>query len=278
MFDFNAKRPFEIPVVVLDTETTGLLPQMGNRVVEIGAVRYENGIEVGQISTLLNPDRKMEADASRINGIKDADLIGQPTFAAIEPDLLALLDGALLVAHNASFDAGFLGMELFISHFPHAQPNTLTNPWLCTLELARSYFGFGRNNLGAIAQKLGVQMTQAHRALSDVYTTAEIFRHMVKELDRHQVRTIDDMLFAQGGEIYAPQAPHIVLPAEIETALRHGRDLSIQYRSKTGISNRTITPKYPTRFRNVSYLVAFCHGRQDQRTFRLDRIQNIILV
>lgn len=277
MLDFADKRPLEIPIVVLDTETTGLWPQMGHRIVEIGAVRYENGEEVGQLSTLLNPDRKMEADASRVNGIEDIDLIDQPTFAEIVPELSALLDGALLVAHNASFDAGFLGMELFITQYSgEPEPISLTNPWLCTLELARAYFGFGRNNLGAIARRLGVQMAQAHRALSDVYTTAGIFKHMVKELDRQHVRTVDDFLYAQGGEIYVPVPPRFVLPAEIEDALRHGRDLTIQYRSKTGSTRRTITPKYPTRFRNATYLVAYCHTRQDQRTFRLDRVQKVL--
>jgi len=279
MFDFADKRPFDIPFVVIDTETTGLMAPMGHRVVEVGAVRYENGVEAGQFSTLLNPDRRMEPDASRVNGIEDGDLIGQPPFAEIAPELMHLLDGALLVAHNAEFDAGFLGMELFIAQFSGKLASAaLPNPWLCTLQLARAYFSFGRNNLGAVAQRLGVNVSQAHRALSDVYTTAEIFKRMVKELDRQNVRTIDDLLYAQGGEIYAPDPPRFVLPAEIGDAVRYGRDLTIQYRSKTGTTTRTFTPKYPTRFRNATYLVAYCHTRQDQRTFRLDRIQNVIEV
>lgn len=276
MLDFVDKRPFDIPIVVIDTETTGLLPEMGHRVVEIGAVRYENGAEVAQFNSLLYPERKMDADASRVNGIADADLAGQPVFADIAPDLLALLNGALLVAHNAAFDAGFIGMELFISQISgRLAPISLPNPWLCTLELARAYFAFGRNNLGSLAQRLGVPMAQAHRALSDVYTTVEIFKRMVKELNRQNVRTIDDLLFAQGGEIYTPDPPRFVLPEQIEQALANGRDLTIQYRSKSGTTTRTITPKYPTRFRNATYLVAYCHSRQDQRTFRLDRIQKI---
>ncbi len=106
--DFEAKRPSDIPITVIDTETTGLFASMGHRVVEIAAVRYENWKPVGELSTLLNPERKMEARASSVNNIYDEDLVGQPLFADMADDLLALTDGALLVAHNASFDAGFL--------------------------------------------------------------------------------------------------------------------------------------------------------------------------
>ena len=103
------KRPSEIPIVVLDTETTGLYPGLGHRIVEIGAIRLENWQEVGQVSSLIQPGRKMDPKASSVSGITDADLQGQPTFAQVADGLLALLDGALVVAHNAEFDAGFVG-------------------------------------------------------------------------------------------------------------------------------------------------------------------------
>lgn len=279
MFEFAEKRPSDIPIVILDTETTGLFPEMGHRVVEIGAIRLENWQEVGQINTLLQPKRKMEAKASQVNGITDDDLVGQPTFADVAVELLALLDGALLVAHNARFDADFLGMELFIQGMQTRKPVVqLANPWLCTLELARGYFHFGRNNLGHIAQLLGVRSGNAHRALSDVYTTAEILKRMVKELERQRLRTVGDLLYAQGGELFAPDFSHAAVPDFLHEALQNGRSLRILYESRNGDSRREITPLYPTQFKGKQYIVAYCHYRDEQRTFLLDRIIEAELV
>ena len=279
MFDFAEKRPSDIPIVILDTETTGLFPEMGHRVVEIGAIRLENWQEVGQINTLLQPNRKMEAKASHVNGITDADLVGQPTFADVAAEMLALFHGALLVAHNAKFDAGFLGMEFFIQGMQTGKPVVqLANPWLCTLELARGYFHFGRNNLGHIARLLGVRSGNAHRALSDVYTTAEILKRMVKELERQRLTTVGDLLYAQGGELFAPDFSQVVVPDLLQEALQNGRSLRILYESRSGDSRRKITPLYPTWFNGHHYVVAYCHYSDEQRTFRLDRIIEAELV
>ncbi len=273
MFDFVEKRPSEIPIVIIDTETTGLFPEMGHRVVEIGAVRLENWREVGQMNTLLNPGRPMDMDASRVNGITDADLAGKPAFADIAADLLPLLDGALLVAHNAEFDAGFLGMEFYIQGIRAGQmPLRLVNPWLCTLQLARGYFHFGRNNLGHIAHLLGVRQGQAHRALADVYTTAEILKRMIKELEQQRFYTVGDLLYAQGREIFAPDFAVPEVPEVLMAAMENGRSLRIVYDSRSSPPNRHITPLYPTRFKGSLYIVAYCHYRNEQRTFKVDRI------
>ncbi|MBE2221869.1 MAG: WYL domain-containing protein [Anaerolineae bacterium] len=271
--DLLEKRPLSAPFVVLDTETTGLHPHTGHRVVEIGAVRYENGEKVAEFSHLLQPGRRMDPDASRVNGIDDIDLLGKPTFADIAPDLLTMLDGALLVAHNAAFDAGFVGMEFFVSGYTNENGNGVPdNPWLCTLLLARHHFYFGRNNLSNIARHLNVRMGRAHRALNDVYMTAEIFKRMTQKLADHKIITIADLLHAQGGAIYTPRSPQTDLPPLLAAALENGRSLHIRYASPTGESHRTITPKYVTENQGIIYLVAYCHTREDQRTFRLDRI------
>lgn len=273
------KRPSDVPLVVLDTETTGLFPGLGHRVVEIGAIRLEKWREVGQVSTLLQPGRKMDAKASSVNGISDSDLLGQPTFSEVADELLALLDGAVLVAHNAEFDAGFLGQELVIHGLKTAGvSSTLDNPWLCTLQLARRHFHFGRNNLSHIARHLGVRMGQAHRALSDVYMTAEILKRMVRTLDQRRLETVNDLLHAQGAPVFAPAPADLELPDVVSLALANGRNLRILYVGKNGESNRVITPLYPGQHRGNTYLIAYCHQAQDQRTFRLDRIFSAELI
>lgn len=225
------------------------------------------------MNTLLQPGRKMDPKASSVNGITDAALVGQPTFGDVAADLLTLLDGAVLVAHNAEFDAGFLGQELIIHGLKtDGVPGTLANPWLCTLQLARRHFHFGRNNLSHIAHHLGVRMGRAHRALSDVYMTAEILKRMVRSLQQRKLETVNDLLHAQGLPIYAPPPISLNLPPVVDAALANGRNLRILYLGQSGESNREITPLYPSQHHGETYLIAFCHQAQDQRTFRLDRI------
>lgn len=272
------KRPSDVPIVVLDTETTGLYPGLGHRIVEIGAIRLENWQEVGQVSSLIQPGRKMDPKASAVNGIADADLLGQPTFSQVADDLLALLDGAVVVAHNAEFDAGFVGQELLIHGLQTSgQAAKLPNPWLCTLLLARRHFHFGRNSLSHIARHLGVRMGRAHRALNDVYMTAEILKRMVRTLEQRRLETVGDLLHAQGSAIYAPSFAG-QLPDVVAEALGNGRNLRLLYLGQNGESNRVITPLYPSQHNGVGYLVAYCHQAQDQRTFRLDRIFSAELI
>jgi DNA polymerase-3 subunit epsilon len=280
MFDFEEKPPSEVPIVVLDTETTGLFPGLGHRIVEIGAIRMEEGKVTAEMSQLLQPGRKMDPRATAVNGISDEDLVGQPTFTQIAGKLNSLLQGALLVAHNASFDAGFLGMEFYIASLSatSGSPKStgeemhLANPWLCTLQLARRHFYFDRNNLSHIAHQLGIRMGRAHRALNDVYMTAEILKRMIRELNRHRLESVGDLLHAQGGAIYAPPPPAVVVPEAIAHALATKGQLQILYVGPGGETERIITPHYLGQHGDDVYLIAYCHLRQDQRTFRLDRI------
>lgn len=278
MIAFDDKLITQVPVVVLDTETTGLHPGLGHRVVEVAAVRLENWQEVGQLSQLINPGRAMDPGASQVNGIHDEDLVGAPTFGDILPQLAPLLSGALLVAHNATFDASFLGMEYAI--VAQQQPGravTLPNPWLCTLQLARHHFYFGKNSLGHVARQLGVRTGQAHRALNDVYTTIQILRRMTQLLTQRRLRTVGDLLNAQGGAIYvpAPAPAGAGVPLSIRAALATQTTVRIRYRSKQGETIRLITPRYVSELAGITYLVAYCHLRQEQRTFRLDRIEAV---
>ncbi|MEM9774164.1 MAG: exonuclease domain-containing protein [Chloroflexota bacterium] len=268
MFDFDEKLLSEVPVVVLDTETTGLHTALGHRIIEIGALRLEEGKELETYQTMLNPGRPIEPKASQITGITNRDVQDAPTFKEIVDSLNPFLDGALLVAHNANFDADFLGHEYNLIR------QTLENPWLCTLQLARKHFFFGRNSLAHIAAKLNIPMTKAHRALNDVMVTAEVFRRMNKTLaDKQKFKTVGDLLFAQGGAIYSPQRSEVQLPPLIADAMAAQSDLTIKYVSEVGtVNSRRITPRYATQHQATTYLIAYCHLRQQQRTFRVDRI------
>lgn len=265
----------QAPLVVLDTETTGLSPAMGHRVVEVAAVRLEGWREVDSFNALVNPGRPMDPGASRVNGIYDEDLVDAPPFSTIAESLHRLLDGAVLVAHNARFDANFLGMEYSLVNATTSaieEPFQVDNAWICTLQLARRLFYFNRNNLGNVAQSLGVPTGRAHRALNDVYTTIGILKRMSSQFGRWRLHTVGDVLHAQGGPIYVSQQSQPALPPAVAAALSRRCSLFIHYRSRSGETERVINPLYATEQSGATYLVAFCHLRQDRRTFRLDRI------
>lgn len=265
----------DVPVVVLDTETTGPYPGLGHRIVEIAAIRFDQWREVGRVNELIDPGRAMDPGASRVNGIYDEDLAGAPPFATVEPALTELLAGALVVAHNAPFDAGFLALEYSLLQYTGRanMDSVWQNPWLCTLQLARRHFYFGRNNLGHVARRLGVRTGRAHRALNDVFTTAEILKRMARELAQKQrMTTVADLLHAQGGAIRMPPPPTPSLPEPVREALRQQQQLRILYAGTGGQTDRVVDPLYPTEHKGTAYLIAFCHLRQAQRTFRLDRI------
>jgi DNA polymerase-3 subunit epsilon len=285
MEDLLEKHLDQVPIVVLDTETTGLYPRMGHRIVEIGAVRFEPKAKApwqvcGEISQLIQPGRRMDPGASRVNGIYDQDLVGEPPFSSVANELLKLLDGALIVAHNATFDAGFLGMELYIRYLtePEEFQPALPNPWLCTMRLARRHFFFGSNSLANVARRLGVRTGRTHRALNDAYTTAGVLRHLAPDLATMGLERVGDLLYAQGGAIYTPSPPQVNLPPLIQEALSNRQPLLIRYLGISGESERIIEPLYPTTHGDNDYLIAHCRTRNDQRTFRLDRILSADLV
>ncbi len=275
----------EAPVVVLDTETTGLNPNTGDRVVEIGAIRYGPGPSgpwqnQGEFNQLIQPGRRMDPGASRVNRIFDEDLAGKPLFTEVAADLLAFVEGAIIVAHNARFDADFLGMELYIHNLnkPAQKSGELNNPWLCTLQLARRHFYFGRNNLSHIARAMGVRIGRAHRALNDVIMTAELLKRMSRELAEMRLISVGDLLHAQGGAIYVPKPEIASLPPLLAEALSKRRPLRISYNGPYGHSERVIDPHYSTSAGGHVYLIAHCRQSHDQRTFRLDRILSAEMV
>jgi len=176
-----------VPVAVVDVETTGLSPREGDRVVEVAVLRVDTDGRREVFASLINPGRPISPGASAVNGIRNSDLIGQPRFAEIAAEVGRLVRGAALVMHNAPFDMGFLVHEhtLAGASMPDA-------PVIDTLVLARRWFSFRSNNLGAVARSLGVRVQRAHRAGGDVETTHEVFRRMVDHLAPHGFATVGD--------------------------------------------------------------------------------------
>lgn len=163
--------------VILDTETTGLSWERGNRVVEIGCVEFVERRPTGRtFQRYLNPDREFEQGAQEVTGLTREFLADKPRFAEVVDEFLEFIGGAELVIHNAAFDVGFLDNELRLAGPRHGR---LADR--CAIEdslrLARERFPGQRNSLDALCKRLGVDNAhrQLHGALLDAQLLAEVY-------------------------------------------------------------------------------------------------------
>jgi len=164
---------------VIDLETTGLSPGAHERIVEVAVVHTdEYGAITGEWETLVNPQRHVGAE--HVHGIRAADLIDAPTFADIADDLVDLLTGRVLVAHNARFDRGFLAAEF--GRTPHPLPDDA--PTLCTMQLARDLIPGAGRSLADCCAAFDIRLDNAHRALVDAHATAELLGGYIASSDR----------------------------------------------------------------------------------------------
>ena len=166
--------------VVLDTETTGLEPELNHRVIEIGCVELVNRRRTGRtFHRYLNPEREIDEGALAVHGIVRTDLDGQPRFAEIAEELLGFIGGAELVIHNAAFDVAFLDAEL--ARLP-GEPRQVAG--LCqvldTLALARELHPGQRNSLDALCKRYDIDNStrELHGALLDARILADVYLAM----------------------------------------------------------------------------------------------------
>jgi DNA polymerase III subunit epsilon len=163
--------------IVLDTETTGLDPRKGHRVVEIGCVELLNRIPTGEtFHRYLNPERDMPEEAFRVHGLSAAFLADKSVFASVAADFVKFVDGAKIVAHNAQFDLRFLNAELNRLGIGPIPPSRVTD----TLALARRKFPRAANSLDALCLRYDIDTLERskHGALLDAELLAEVYREL----------------------------------------------------------------------------------------------------
>lgn len=160
--------------IVLDTETTGLSPAQGDRMVEIGCVEIVHGLETGRTHhAYFNPDREMPAEAEAVHGLSSRFLAAQPRFADLADDLMAFLGDAPLVAHNATFDMGFLDMELDRAGRPPVDRARMVD----TLAIAKRRHPGAKLTLDALCGRYGIDRSHRvkHGALLDAQLLALVY-------------------------------------------------------------------------------------------------------
>jgi len=195
--------------IVFDTETTGLSPLNGDRMVEIGCVEMFNRVETGRsFHCYFNPGRPMPSEAEAVHGLSDRFLSDKPAFGEKCEELLAFIADSPLIAHNAAFDFGFINHELGAA----GRTAVCTSRMVCTLMIARQRFPGAKHSLDALCTRFGVDRSVRvkHGALIDAQLLAQVY---VELTGGRQIGLglVAELLDADPGEAQAEAETPLVL-------------------------------------------------------------------
>lgn len=195
-------------IVMLDFETTGLSPAMGERITEVAALRIVDGRVTERFVSLVNCGVRIPSFITQLTGISQAMVDGAPPVARVLPRLLEFIGSSALAAHNASFDEKFLVAEAGRLSLAPAHARLV-----CSLKLARRVFpGMASYKLGQLSGQLGIRFrSAAHRAESDAEVAAEVLIHIGRHLGRtYALDAVDPALFAAVNTISAAKVPEFL--------------------------------------------------------------------
>lgn len=252
--------------VAFDLETTGLVAET-DRVVEIGAVRFDaSGHELGRFERLVHPERPMSPAAQAIHGISDADLADALPAREILPQFLQYLGDpriTTLLAHNAAFDAGFLGRELAL-----IDQDASAYAVVDTLALARRKIPEARDHrLDTLARMFSLDPEGPHRALADSLRVKGLWLALEGASMPNDLLVSYPVIDARGG-VPAPNGWD-----RLTEAITQGLAIRMEYAGGSrGSAPRDVTPRGFAHRGGVAYLVAFCHIDTYEKSFRLDRV------
>ena len=213
--------------IVLDTETTGLEPSQGHKIIEIGCVEMLNRRLTGNnYHQYLQPDREIDEGAQAVHGISNEFLADKPRFIDVVKDFIEYIDGAELIIHNAPFDVGFLDHEFKIAGSEYGKVNTYCQV-IDTLVMARKMRPGKKNNLDVLCKEY--QVNNAHRelhgALLDSELLAEVYLHMTGGQSALSLES-DDVNSGQSGssavkKISADRKPIKIIQANTDELQAH---------------------------------------------------------
>ncbi len=213
--------------VILDTETTGISPDAGHRIIEIGCLEIINRRPTGRtLHCYLNPEREVDEGAAAVHGMRWDDLRDKPLFAQVVDELLAFVAGAQVLIHNAPFDVGFLDAELVRVGRGRFRAACLE---VCdTLRMARELHPGKRNSLDALCDRYGI--SNAHRtlhgALLDSQLLAEVYLAMTRGQDTLDMAQDADAGVGGSGEA-GQWPPQILAAVNVTDAERASHDASL---------------------------------------------------
>lgn len=207
----------ETEYVVFDTETTGL-NAAENTLIEIAAVKMKGLDIIGEWTTLIDPETEISPKITELTGISNDMVKRQPKLAEALPQFRGFVGDAVLVAHNAEFDLGFISVcaaKIGMSEW--------TNPVLDTLPLARKLYPSEKNyRLKTLTQKFGVDLVNHHRALDDTVATAKVFQYMLKDLKERGIEQLSQLNENDGDVDYSRMRPfHATILVQNKTGLKN---------------------------------------------------------
>lgn len=250
----------------LDIETTGLSPWFGDRICQIAVVLTEGKRVKQTLDLLINPERTLSPSAIHVNGLDESKLSAAPKFAEIIKELDPVFDEAVVVCHNAKFDIQFLDNEYRKLNRAVEFPNLID-----TLLMSRQFYDLPSYSLKHLARDFNVTANMdGSQALADAITMKNLFFAMTDSL-KSIGKSLEDFIGIYNSPAWPPEG--VYLPTELSEAITSGERLFIKYMDKDGeTSERWITPKEVIGLADYIYLQAYCHTREAERTFRLDRI------
>ncbi len=267
----------EIEFTIFDTETTGLEPQLGDRIVEIAGLKFKGSQRIATFQTLINPRRPISAAAFQVNKITPQMLQDAPDIRVVMPEFLKFIQGSCLCSYNAAFDFEFLNSELRLINQNPLQDVVIVD----VLKMARRLLpGLERYALWFVADKLGLGSQQQHRAFSDVELTFGVFNKLKETLQAKGI--FDFMNFTSLFGINSKSLDDLNNQkiAKIQEAIGLGVRLKIRYlsTSKGQITEREVIPKEIKQEQNRIYLVGHCCLRNQERSFRIDGILHLEII
>lgn len=265
----------EAEFVVFDLETTGLSPEEGHRICEIGAVKVKRTEFVSSFNLLVNPRVEIPAEVVAIHKISNEEVKDAPVFEEVIDSFLDFIGDLPLLAYNLEFDAGFLNFQL-----KEIKKEPLKNPLLDILSICRRILSnLSRFSLGYVASFLQIE-GEFHRAYKDAEIAARVFLRLLPCLEEKGISTLEDLwlLFGESPELEA----EINTPkkAIIKKALEEGLRLKIKYYSlyKNEVTERQIIPLRIEERGDKSFLVGKCLLRGQERSFNLNGLINLEII
>jgi DNA polymerase III epsilon subunit len=262
----------------IDTETTGLIPVFG-KLIEFGAVRFDaDGKELETFEELIDPEDDIPPEAQRVHGITHEMVSGKPTIREVLPEFLRFIEKAptVLLAHNAAFDVGFIGVELARLGLPYPE-----HPVYDTMLMARYLFPYCHDyKLETLAVEMRLADKEDHRALSDARLVKEVFLFLLRQSP--SLKTTRDLSRAAPPLTFFDSQVFQVDPPPgfegIATAIEEGCEMIVVYEGGTkGLEPRNIKPRGLMSRKGTNYLVAYCLADEKEKFFRLDRIREFRL-
>ena len=264
----------EIEFTIFDTETTGLDPKSGDRIIEIAGVKFKGEKKIASFQTLVNPHRAVSEGAFAVNKISQEMLVGAPDFSKVAPEFRDFIKGSVLCSYNAAFDMGFVNNELELVGAGRLDEVMVVD----ILKMSRRLIpGLERYALWFVAEKLGLGAKQEHRAWSDVEITLGVFNKLKAIAENKHITEFGNFMGLFGITPRIVEDINNQKIAEIQEAIGMGVKLKIKYlaASSAEVSEREVIPKEIKQENNNSYLVGYCCLKNEERVFRVDGILHI---